>query len=173
MLFSKADCLCASDTYSNDAVIGNSSALSTLDSSWLSDKCVLSPIPHFSPSPLPHPTFFYHCYSGSETVLRHGVAGARDASGSPLVADTGGLSHDKYLLHAAHGSATSMDGILIHGKRYLFMVVFHPSHGQISTNRMYLPMDIAYIHKISTKFMEKQPNMSALFSLYFHTNQII
>ena len=30
-----------------------------------------------------------------------------------------------------------MDGILIHGNRYFFMVVFHPSHGQKSTSRMY------------------------------------
>ena len=30
-----------------------------------------------------------------------------------------------------------MDGIFIHGNRYLFMVVFHPSHGQRFINRMY------------------------------------
>ena len=35
-----------------------------------------------------------------------------------------------------------MDGILTHGNRYLFMVVFHPSHGQTSTSRMYFAMDI-------------------------------
>ena len=44
----------------------------------------------------------------------------------------------RYMLHGTHGSATSMDGILIYGNRYLFMVVFHPSHGQITTNRMVL-----------------------------------
>ena len=56
------------------------------------------------------------------------------------------------------------------------MVIFHPSHGQISTNRMYLPMDIAYIHGVSTKSMEKQPNMPPLpasFPLHSHTNQAI
>ena len=35
-----------------------------------------------------------------------------------------------------------MDGILVHGNRYLFMVVFHPSHGQTSTSRMHFAMDI-------------------------------
>ena len=30
-----------------------------------------------------------------------------------------------------------MDGILIPGNRYFFMVVFHPSHGQKSINGMY------------------------------------
>ena len=60
------------------------------------------------------------------------------------------------MLRGTHGSATSMNGIFIHGNRYLFMVVFHPSHGQITTNCMYLPMDIGDIHGSSTKSMEKQ-----------------
>ena len=55
-----------------------------------------------------------------------------------------------------------MDGILIHGNRYLFMVVFHPSHGQISINRMYLFMDISDIHGSSTKSIEKQPNIDTV-----------
>ena len=52
----------------------------------------------------------------------------------------------------------------IHGNRYLFMVVFHPSHGQITTNRMYLPMDIGDIHGFSTKSMKKQPNIDTVAS---------
>ena len=68
------------------------------------------------------------------------------------------------MLHGTRGSATSMDEILIHGNRYLFMVVFHPSHGQITTNRMYLPMDIGDIHGPSTKSMEKQPNIDTVAS---------
>ena len=66
------------------------------------------------------------------------------------------------MMHATHGSATSMDRIWIHGNRYLFMVLFYRSHGQISTNRMYLPMDIGDIHGASTKSMEKQSNMPPL-----------
>ena len=57
-----------------------------------------------------------------------------------------------------------MDEILIHGNRYLFMVVFHPSHRQITTNRMYLPMDIGDIHGSSTKSMKKQPNIDTVAS---------
>ena len=44
------------------------------------------------------------------------------------------------------------------------MVVSHPSHGQISTNRMYLPMDIRDIRGSSTKSMEKQPNIDTVAS---------
>ena len=64
-----------------------------------------------------------------------------------------------------------MDGILIHGKRYLFMIVFHSSHGQIIINRIYLPMDIGDIHKYigdiygsSTKSMKKQSNIDTVIS---------
>ena len=66
------------------------------------------------------------------------------------------------MLHGTHGSATTMDGILIHGDRYLYMFVFHPSHGQITTNRMYLPMNIGNIHGSSTKSMEKQLNIDTV-----------
>ena len=57
-----------------------------------------------------------------------------------------------------------MDEILIHGNRYLFMVVFHPSHGPIIINRMYLPMDIGDIHGFSTKSMENRDEVERLFS---------
>lgn len=36
------------------------------------------------------------------------------------------------------------------------MVLFHSSHGQISTNRLYCPLDIRDIHGPSTKSVEKQ-----------------
>ena len=48
-----------------------------------------------------------------------------------------------YMLHSFHGYFRSMDRILrpwmeyLYGNRYLFMVVFHSSHGQKSTNGMY------------------------------------
>ena len=57
-----------------------------------------------------------------------------------------------------------MDEILIHGNRYLFMVVLHPSHGPITINRMYLPMDIGDIHGSGTKSMEKQLNIDTVVS---------
>lgn len=59
-----------------------------------------------------------------------------------------------------------MDGILIHGKRYLFIIVFHPSHGQIIINRMYLPMDIGDIYGFSTKSMKKQSNIDIVISYF-------
>ena len=55
-----------------------------------------------------------------------------------------------------------MNEILIHEDRYLFMVVFHPSHGQIIINRIYLLMDIGDIHGSSTKSMEKQTNIDTV-----------
>ena len=45
-----------------------------------------------------------------------------------------------------------MDG---HGNRYILVVTSHPSHGQNSTNRLYLPMDMPPIPWIGTKYMEK------------------
>ena len=66
------------------------------------------------------------------------------------------------IMHATHGSATSMDRIRIHGNRYLFIILFYGSHGQISINRIYLPIDIGDIHEASTKSMEKQSNMPPL-----------
>ena len=73
----------------------------------------------------------------------------------------------RYMLHGTHGSATSIDIILIHGIRYLFMVVYHPSHGQITTDRMYLPMDIGDIHESSTKSTDKQLSIDTVASHYF------
>ena len=68
------------------------------------------------------------------------------------------------MLHGTYGSATFMDEIIIHGNRYLFMVVFHPSHGQITINRIYLFIDISDIHESSTKSIEKQPNINIVIS---------
>ena len=59
------------------------------------------------------------------------------------------------MLHGTHESAISMDEIFIHRNRYLFMIVFHSSHGQIIINRIYLSIDISDIHESSTKSMEK------------------
>ena len=70
----------------------------------------------------------------------------------------------RYMLHGTYESATSMEGILIHGNKYLFMVVFHPSHRQITINRMYLPKDMGNIHGSSTKSMEKQLNIDTVAS---------
>ena len=39
-----------------------------------------------------------------------------------------------------------MDITFIHGDRYVLMVVLHLSHGQKSTNKIYLPMDILNIY---------------------------
>ena len=36
----------------------------------------------------------------------------------------------------------AMDMMNRHGNRYILMVTSHPSHGQNSTNRLYLPMDM-------------------------------
>lgn len=55
-----------------------------------------------------------------------------------------------------------MNKILIHENRYLFMIVFHSSHGQIITNRIYLLMNIGDIHKFSIKSMKKQSNIDII-----------
>ena len=59
-----------------------------------------------------------------------------------------------------------MDGILIHENRYLFIVVFHLSHGQIIINRMYLSMDIGDIHGSSTKSIKKQSNIDIVINYF-------
>ena len=51
---------------------------------------------------------------------------------------------DDYLLHGSHGWATPMNAINIHERRYLSMVVFHPSNGQISTSTIDIPIEVQY-----------------------------
>ena len=62
------------------------------------------------------------------------------------------------VLRDTRGSATFMHGILMYGNRYLFMVVFHLSHGSISTSRICLFIDIPPLLWVSIKSIDISPH---------------